>query len=423
MTRSGPVTASGPQTASGPVAGAPAGPASTADPASTAGPAPSTGTVVGLTARQRWRRLRGPLLILMAMLSTALLIGLAQARVVRGELDPAAADPAGSRALATLLAQHGVQVRRVSTVNDAQASYPDTPVLVAFPNRLPAGELRRLAGSAARLILVAPDAPALREASADVLPTGSAEVSGRMPGCDYPAAVAAGDADLGGRSYRLRPEPGRLPGIRCYDGTLVVGSTINGSPLVALGSGTPLHNDALAHRGNAALALNLLGADGSARELRWLVPTAGSAAGDGRARLIDLVPRWVPPVALQLLVVGLLVVLWRARRLGPPVPEPLPVVVRAAETVEGRARLYRRGKARDRAAEALRAGTLARIVPRLRLGISPPPPSVVSAVAARSARPTSEVSALLYGDPPADDQALVRLADELDRLATAALRQ
>ena len=46
----------------------------------------------------------------------------------------------------------------------------------------------------------------------------------------------------------------------------------------------------------------------------------------------------------------LLLALWRARRLGPVVAEPLPVVVRAAETVEGRARLYRRGGARGQAA-------------------------------------------------------------------------
>jgi hypothetical protein len=378
--------------------------------------------VVGPTTRQRWRGLRGPLLILLAVLATAVLIGLAQAGVVRGDLDPAAVDPAGSRALATLLAQHGVTVRRVSEVDDALASDADTAVLVAFPDRLPAGELRRLAGTVARLILVAPDAAALREASPDVLPTGSAVVSGRAPGCDYPAAAAAGDADLGGRSYDVRPKPGGLLGIRCYDGTLVVGSSVNGSPLVVLGTGTPLRNESLAHRGNAALALNLLGADGSFRELRWLMSSPG-AAGDGRATLIDLVPRWVPPLALQLLIAGLLVVLWRARRLGPPVLEPLPVVVRAAETVEGRARLYRRGQARDRAAEALRAGALARIVPRLRLGISPPRAAVVSAVAARSGRPGPEVADLLYGGPPADDQALVRLADELDRLTTAALRQ
>jgi len=398
---------------------------STPDPGSGAGteaavgPTSAADTVVGPTARQRWRQLRGPLLILLAMLATALLIGLAQAGVVRGELDPAAADPAGSRALATLLAQHEVIVRRVSTVDDALAPDPDTAVLVAFPDRLPAGELRRLAATAPRLVLVAPSAAALREATTDVLATGSVPVSGRDQGCTEPAAVAAGDADLGGRTYAA--EPGSEVTL-CYDRTLVVGRTIGGNSLVVLGTGAPLRNESLAHRGNAALALNLLGADGSFHALHWLVNAPG-AAGSGQGTLIDLVPRWVPPVALQLLVAGLLVVLWRARRLGPPVPEPLPVVVRAAETVEGRARLYRRGEARDRAAEALRAGALARIVPRLRLGISPPPAAVVSAVEARSGRPGTEVADLLYGRPPADDQALVRLADELDRLTTAALRQ
>ena len=68
--------------------------------------------------------------------------------------------------------------------------------------------------------------------------------------------------------------------------------------------------------------------------------------------------------------------------------EPLPVVVRAAETVEGRGRLYRRGRARDTAAESLRAvrrsGRLGRCSacrPAPRRG------TVVDAVAARAGRP------------------------------------
>jgi hypothetical protein len=37
-------------------------------------------------------------------------------------------------------------------------------------------------------------------------------------------------------------------------------------------------------------------------------------------------------------------------------------------------------------------------------------------VAARTGRPATEVEALLYGPSPADDAALVRLADDLDAL-------
>jgi hypothetical protein len=199
---------------------------------------------------------------------------------------------------------------------------------------------------------------------------------------------------------------------------MVVGSTRGGARLVVLGTGTMLTNDRLDEDGNAALGLNLLGGDGSADELRWLVPAPGSATSDESTP--SILPDWVLPAALQLLLAGLLLALWRGRRLGPPVVEPLPVVVRAAEAVEGRSRLYRRAQARDRAAEALRSGALARMVPRLGIdssgGAEPPPDAVVAAVAARSGRPDTAVRAVLFGPPPTDDAGLVALADSLDSL-------
>ena len=148
------------------------------------------------------------------------------------------------------------------------------------------------------------------------------------------------------------------------------------------------------------------------------MPNPG-AASDGESTA-SILPDWVLPAALQLLLVGLLVVLWRGRRLGPPVVEPLPVVVRAAEAVEGRSRLYRRAQARDRAAEALRSGALARLVPRLGIdrgrGAEPPPEAVVAAVASRSGRSEAAVHAVLFGPPPSDDAGLVVLADSLDSI-------
>ena len=181
--------------------------------------------------------------------------------------------------------------------------------------------------------------------------------------------------------------------------------------LVVIGTGAMLTNDRLDQDGNAALGLNLLGADGSAERS----PVAGASRRGARQRT-SRPPRscraGCVPALLQLLLAGLLLALWRGRRLGPPVIEPLPVVVRAAEAVEGRARLYRRAQARDRAAEALRAGALARMVPRLGIdspaGGEPPPDAVVAAVASRSGRPDAAVHAMLFGPPPADDAGLVR---------------
>jgi hypothetical protein len=375
-----------------------------------------TGPSVGQGRRSGWL----PLLLLGVLLLGAVLVGLARAHVVRGELDPDAVDPAGSRALRALLEQRGTAVRRVSTVAEAASGVgAGSTVLVAFPDRLPPGALRRLAAPAAgRLVLVGPDASALREVTDDILPVGRVDVAARQPGCSARPATVAGDADLGGRTYA-----GRGGTELCYDQTVALGRTRGGVELVVLGGGDPLRNDKLAGRGNAALSLGLLGADGAGAgaELRWLVPGPGSGGG-GPAGLVDVLPPWVPAAAAQLLLGGLLVALWRGRRLGPPVAEPLPVVVRAAETVHGRARLYRRGQARDRAAEALRAGALARIVPRLGLGVAPPPEAVATAVSGQTGRSPVRVGALLYGGEPVDDAALVRLADELDELVTAVRR-
>ena len=110
-----------------------------------------------------------------------------------------------------------------------------------------------------------------------------------------------------------------------------------------------------------------------------------------------------------------LAALWRARRLGPLVAERLPVVVRAAETVEGHARLYQSRRARDRAPPpcAPPAGPgparlgLARTPGRRRDRAGPGGP-------VRWRRGTDR--GMLFGPVPADDAALVTLADDLDAL-------
>src|SRR5260221_722682 len=82
------------------------------------------------------------------------------------------------------------------------------------------------------------------------------------------AAVAAGEVDLGEAVY--------LGGTGCYPAAeegyaLVQARVRGGAELVVLGTGTPLTNEALARRGNAALALNLL----DAPDVRWLRPAPG----------------------------------------------------------------------------------------------------------------------------------------------------
>jgi hypothetical protein len=105
------------------------------------------------------------------------------------------------------------------------------------------------------------------------------------------------------------------------------------------------------------------------------------------------------------------------------VAEPLPVVVRAAEAVEGRSRLYRAARARGTAADALRAGTRDRVVRRLGLSVDTGRAGVVDAVSWRTGRDPAEVDALLYGAAPGEDAALVRLADDLSALEHTLTRE
>jgi hypothetical protein len=382
-------------------------------------PANGAPTVSGASASTLWRQYRLVVVVVVVILVVAVAIGVARSRGAQGRLDPRSADPDGGRALATLLGDRGVHVDRVTDANAIPAGLDSsTAVLVPIPGLLDGSAVQAL-GDATQgsIVLVGASGDLLSTIGADVRSSSLTETRTRPPGCDDPAAVAAGDVLIGGTTYTTGS------GTRCYGANsdaapMVVGTTRGGARLVLLGTGTMLTNDRLDEDGNAALGLNLLGGDGSADVLRWLVPAPGSAAGNGSAS--SILPDWVVPALLQLLFAGLLVALWRGRRLGPPVVEPLPVVVRAAEAVEGRSRLYRRAQARDRASEALRSGALARMVPRLGIdspaGGEPPPDAIVAAVAARSGRPDAAVHATLFGPPPTDDAGLVALADSLDSI-------
>ncbi|WP_245182828.1 DUF4350 domain-containing protein, partial [Streptomyces montanisoli] len=245
------------------------------------------------------------------------------------------------------------------------------------------------------------------------------EVSALRPRCSFAAARTAGAADLGGERYstHLTGSDG------CYasDGlpTLLRVPNPHTGDTLLLGSPDILYNDSLDKQGNASLALQLLG---SRSHLVWYLPSltddSATATGDGRSAFFDLIPSGWLWGFLQLLIAAVLAALWRARRLGPLVVERLPVAVRASEATEGRARLYRRANARDRAADVLRGATRERLAPVL--GVRPTqahsPEILTPAVSARLPHTQLDLPFLLFGPAPANDVDLVRLADQLDAL-------
>ncbi len=375
-----------------------------------AGTAQLDPTATGPTARSVGRSVRAPVLIAIGVVAVAVLVSLVATTQRSGRLDPRAYDPDGAHALAALLGNRGAPVTVITTVEQV---HPGSTVVVPFPEQLTTAELRRLASSP--LLVAGADSAALRALGDPVEAQGDSLDEVREPACDLPAAARAGRVRLGGPGYTTI---GAVASTGCYAtggraGLLVLPSRRH----LLLGSGTLLTNDALDDQGDASLALGLL-ADRPG--IQWLLPRIDRAgARSDRRTLRQLLPRGLKDGLLELAAAVVLLALWRARRLGRVVVEPLPVVVRAAESVEGRGRLYRAARARDRAADELRGAARDRAVRRLALGGSATRGGLLEAAAARTGANPAELDNLLYGPAPGDDAALVRLADDLRTFSTS----
>ncbi|MET7787870.1 DUF4350 domain-containing protein [Streptomyces sp900116325] len=385
--------------------------------------------------RQVWSRTRGLLFALLLLVAAGIVLATARSGDQHGRLDPRSADQHGSRAVAELLKDRGVSVRVTTTLDDTTAATgPDTTLLVTAPNLLTPHQQDELRAattdSAGRTVFLAADPLSVNALVPGVHASSPGPVAARAPQCSLPAARTAGDADTGGFRYTTDG----LDTIGCYPrGSLPTVLLVQGKgagDTVLLGSPDLLYNNRLASHGNASLALQLLG---SRPHLVWYLPSLAdpSAArndegvddgvddgsGDERS-FVDLIPSGWLWGTLQLAVAALLAAIWRARRLGPLVTERLPVAIRASESTEGRARLYRKANARDRAASSLRSATRTRLAPLI--GVSPrdahSPSVLLPAVSARLSTAEGGLDTLLFGPEPADDAALVRLADQLDTL-------
>ncbi|MER5985220.1 DUF4350 domain-containing protein [Streptomyces sp. NPDC001787] len=394
------------------------------------------------TPHQVWKRARGLLLAVLILAIGGITFAAVRSGDHHGRLDPRSADPFGSRAIAELLKDRGISVTVATTLDEATtAADPDTTLLVARPNLLTPWQQHRLrtttAASAGRTVLIAPGPASVDELAPGVRAEPPGKVTERAPACTFPAARGAGTADMGGIRYTAEG----LDTLACYPSgglpALLVLKPSGRGDTVLLGSPDFLHNERLARHGNASLALRLLG---SRPHVVWYLPSpadpsatrgdgrtgSGDRSGDGgrsedsggESSFLDLIPSGWIWGTLQLTLAAVLAAVWRARRLGPLVTERLPVAIRASESAEGRARLYRKANARDRAAASLRSATRTRVAPFIGVPShgAHSPDVLLPALSARLTGPSVDRSTLLFGPPPTDDASLVLLADQLDAL-------
>lgn len=384
------------------------------------------GTTARSRASRRWSGARLPVLIALVVLLTAVGIPLLQGRTSSTPLAPDNPGPSGTRALAHVLGDQGVDVRYVrSSTEVADRAGPGTTLVVASSDGLTPGAVDTVLGTGADLVLLAPDAALLERATdGAVEPAGLEPTVGvaRAAVCTDPDATAAGSLTSSGEGLRAPDVCFPFTGDQAA-GAYAVHERADGVRVVIVDDATFTTNGAITSGGNAALALRVLGRHADAV---WYlpVPEVTSIPGEPAPRggVLSLLPRASGAVGLAALLTVVMAAWWRGRRLGPVVAEDLPVVVPAAEATRGRGRLYRRGRAHGHAGAALRAGAAERMAARLGITRAAQPGALVEAVARATGRPAPDVSGLLYGPPPQDDQQLLTLTAQLDQLESEVYR-
>ncbi|WP_460368053.1 DUF4350 domain-containing protein, partial [Actinocorallia lasiicapitis] len=305
----------------------------------------SASQVVG----RRFRKWRLLVFALLAMMLVALVLAALRPPKTSGYLDPDSVTDDGTRALVEIMKQRGTAVEVARSLGRAGSG---GTLVVAHTERLSSDDLARLGalGTSTDLVLLEPARRTLDTLAPGVVRAGSSYGSA-APGCAL--AEAAGEVDFGSSALYTTSGEAQV----CFaeegasEGRVVQLKNAAGRTVTVVGSATPFTNEHLDDEGNAAFALNLISA---ADGVTWLMPPLPSGDGTGDQSLGDLVPDGARLFLWQVAIAVVLMALWRARRLGPVVAEKLPVAVRSAETVEGRSRLYRARRARDRAALALR---------------------------------------------------------------------
>ncbi|MGI9123650.1 MAG: DUF4350 domain-containing protein [Mycobacterium sp.] len=358
---------------------------------------------------QRWRTGRWVVVALLAIAAFAAMTAWITGPQKGARMDADATSPRGAHALVTLLRERGVDVVVADTVDDVErAAGPDSTILFATTENTRGDALwSRLAAVPGNRLVVEPTVAA-REALAPGIRQSKGGQPDGEPGCDLREATRAGAVKID--NSETFEHSGDTAVTRCYGGALVRYRDGDRTVTVA-GTADFMTNGGLPREGNAALAMNL---GGDSQRLIWYSPQRLQGDRSAEATIGDLIPRSVIWVVAQLCLVVAMLAVWQGRRLGPLVAEKLPVVVRASETVEGRARLYRSRRARDRAAAALRSAALQRVTPRLGLGPSASDEAIVAAVALRYRGDGSAVHRILFGPAPDSDDDLFNLAQALD---------
>jgi hypothetical protein len=328
-------------------------------------------------------------------------------------LDPRSTGPAGVKALVDSLDELGVDVDVGGGVPGPEASR--ALLLVDDLNDGEVDELRAWVEAGGVVVVTDPRSDLVPEAIGTTAVAGFG-IQELRPRCDVPALRDVG-AVLPDPSAALYDTPPGAAG--CFpsgDGHWLVIEPVGAGAVVALGGPDVFVNARLGGADHPQLVAGLLAPEaGSVAILRTRRP------GEGDAGLLDLVGDNIRLFGLQLLIALLLLVAWRARRLGRPVEEPQPVAIPGSELVTAVGNLWQETDARGRAAAQLQGDLRRTLEQRLGLPAGTPAVELAEAAGARSGVDPAALTAVLTAPAPQDAAALAALARDLEQLRHAVL--
>lgn len=312
----------------------------------------------------------------------------------RAPLDPRSVGPDGARALVEVAERAGAEVEIGIEIPDADV---EVAVLLAdtygVAGRRDLTEWVRRGG---RLVVTDPVSP--------ITPPPGFGLAGSGDGvgaCAEPA-LAAIDRITGFESAYAERD---ADDTRCFGGGVVI-SGLGDGVIVSIGGPGPLLNENLAAADNAALAVALL-APRSGTAVAFLEPRLAVDAGEN---LEDLVgdPVWL--LLIQLGVGFVVIALWKARRIGRPVAEPVPVEIAGSELAAARGRLLAGLRNPAAAAAELRTEARRNLTRALGMGADGDVAVVANRTAERTGVALDEVEGLLARRPVSTDADLVAVA-------------
>jgi hypothetical protein len=358
-----------------------------------------------MTATGRWRSIR----LWVGLAALVVLAGLIVGAPAKAgtPLDPHSTSPNGTKALVLLLEQFHVTVDLTTALPG-----PTTDVALVLSDRLTDDRrtaLARWVGAGGTLVVADPDS--------DLQPAEVVDESAvHQPVAGPCPALGRAQAINTGGSLMLRSVPGAsvcFPSKQGTDAYFLVDRPIDTGHVIGLGGAGLFTNNLLAHDDNSVFAVDLLTGGGANPTVDLLLP---SPVGGGNQSLGSLIGAPIKLALVQLLVAFVLLVLWRARRLGKPVIESQPVQLAGSELVVAVGNLMARSQARDAAASVLRGGLRRWLANRFGL----PPGATINQLAdagsARAGLDREGLDQALTDRPLVSDADLIALAQSLEHI-------